>query len=619
MISRDLRTHLTAIAGISLLVLVLLGPINPFGEVWGGHVSDVVNQVNLLEWQAEQAKNLHLAPTKTEALLYPDGGTVLLADALGSTLVVPAVWAFGPMFAYNLLIFLDLVFGCWAMFWLVRKFTGDPWSAFLAGVIFGLSPLTLGHVNNGVTESLQTGWLPLFVGAAWMLFQDAREPESRAVTARRIAFFVVVWWAATVASHWYYGIYGAGMLTALTVAYANRPERVDAWKRLAYGCGIMMFAILPVAWRFLILGHGDGLLTREVGPTEIFMAWFNSADLKHFFSAREPIAEGFLHLAYLGLLVPLLAIVGLYRSENRRTIAGWVGGAAIFGVLAMGPYLVINSETFLGSGGKVALPYFYLEKIVPFLSSLSFPYRVFILAHLCLAVAIGIGLAGLWRTSKLRGLIFTGIAIAVLAETALVSGAPIPMFRQPIDAPAPIRALAAEPGEFAVFDLPIRSRIDILNNYVTNQIFHNRPILYSNFQTSYPFTRSIANNSLVTNALALIDGVTPETDATIHGDLGRVEQASQLLKCLESGVCPESIVAATRIDLGVLSEKNITRFVLHMDLASDARKLTSACEKLFGPPVSTGENVAVFALTTPFAPGILPDSPPAVIPSADEL
>ncbi len=199
---RGLKLHLAVLAAYVAVVLCVLGPLHPGQQVWGGGTNDVVNYLGNLVWQAREAAGGSPVSRHSTMLLFPDGGAIWPPDLLGGTLILPVVWLAGPLWAYNLLVLADLVFACWAMFWLARRLSGgDLGVALLCGAVYGLAPVTLGHVNNGIIEQLAAGWLPLFVGALHRLADDAAAPAGRKATALAVLAAAAAWWAASVSSH----------------------------------------------------------------------------------------------------------------------------------------------------------------------------------------------------------------------------------------------------------------------------------------------------------------------------------------------------------------------------------------------------------------------------------
>jgi len=605
------RSHLLATGLYSLIAMGFLGPLSPTREVWGGRVSDVFNHLHILHWQAQAARSGRIFPVYDELLHHPVGGTLFLADPIGNTAMVPLAWIAGPMFAANILVLLNLVFACWAMFFLVRRLTGDAWAAFPAGLVFGLSPLSLGHAHNGVWELLQTGWIPLFVGcllATFTLASRAADEAQRPPPRQWIGWLLAAaaaWFAAALASHWYYGMY-AGLLFGLLVLVHGAGRR--RWRVWAYaGAVLAVTAVLvaPIIWLFIQSTHSEISLTRGLAPGE--WAAFKVADPAFFFRPRPPEIETFLHLTYPSATVVLAVAAGVALGIRRMPIVAWLAAAAFFGALSLGPSLVWNGETVsLGPLDRL-LPHHLFAATVPVYESMEFPYRLFVMVHLCLAIALGHGLAGPWRARiPVRLAVFILCSVYV-AEIAVNSGAPFPMSRQAIEPVGPAEELREAPGDFAIFDLPLRFDLPTRHRYVIEQLFHGRPILYSNFPTApFPFTAAMARDSLATNVFRLADGSRTPRESPWSGTLapfspGRAqEQAWELHDCLLGAQdCDPGALAELDADLSRMSEHRITHFVIHTDLLRPRSRIPELCELLFGPCRWRTERTAVHVLDDP--------------------
>ena len=605
--------HAGALAAYAALAVVLLGPLDMSSEIWGNNTTDVYTKLNLRAWQASEAARGTPLPLHTDHLLYPDGSPLFMADPVGGVLVTPVVWVLGPMVGYNVLLLGNLVFGCWSMFWLVGRLQGgtrDRWAALLAGAIYGLCPLALGHINNGVTEIQQIGWLPLFVGALLALYDDARAPAGLRRAALLSLAAAAAWWFASVASHWYFGMFASGLFVLLLVTLAAHARDRHVILRLLarFAAAGIMFTVLvlPVVLVFLGSVEEAGLTRGLEGENANRMRF--RADLAFLFASRapeNPDVEVYLHLAYLGFAAPLLALVGLWRAGVRRAVAACLLAAAFFALLSFGPDLMVHNHNTNSALVQAVMPYTLLSTVVPFFGSMDFPYRFFLLVHLFVALAVGLSLSGLVPRLKLRVPLYLGAMGVVLLEVALLSGVPWPMARQPISAPKAVADLARVDGQFAVFDLPVRFDLEVLNRYTVNQVFHRRPIVYCNFPTArYPLARSLAHGSIVTNALAVAsDPGRTGPGASFFQDrmekeLKLRQDATSVLRCLlDPGTpCEGRLLRALGQDLRRLHRQGITRFVVHYELLGRASRVRRTCAALFGPPASRDAAVSVHLL-----------------------
>ncbi|MCZ7581825.1 MAG: hypothetical protein M5R36_00030 [Deltaproteobacteria bacterium] len=221
---RAVLLHLAVIAAYAAGVVALLGPI-PFDRAVWGSQSDVGDHFYLMTWQARETARGNPFPVENRELQFPDSGAIWLVDPVGGLFATPFYWLLGAPAAYNIMVAADLVFACWAMFWLVRRRTGDLAAAIASGWLFGVSPFMLANVHNGLTESLQAGWLPIFLGALLTLLDRAEEDAPWKRFILPAVATAAAWWIVTISGHWYHGIY-AGVLFGLVTAtrLARRPH-----------------------------------------------------------------------------------------------------------------------------------------------------------------------------------------------------------------------------------------------------------------------------------------------------------------------------------------------------------------------------------------------------------
>lgn len=588
------RDHLLALAAFAVLTLLALGPIHPTQQVWGGATDDLFEHVQLLWWQADQAAQGHLFPLFTRDLAYPDGGKMFLPDPIGGTLAIPFVWLAGTTLAYNLLVWANLVFACWAMFWLVRRRSGDAWAALFAGILYGLSPVLLGNLHNGITETMQAGWLPLFAGALLTLLDRAREPFDRRRLLTAIFLTGLSWWAVAL-GQWYYGIY-ACLLFGLLVPVKARLH-LSSW--LAAAGALLVFAalIFPIAFIFYRSFGGGGSLfylgsmDYYLQQTPLLLA--HSADVAHLFSARPPF-EHYLHLGFVGFVTPALLLWGVVRK--RWAVVGWLAAGLFFIILALGPKLGWNGELVTIGGAQILLPYYLLYKIVPFFKEMRLPYRFFVMVHLCLAMGVGMGLAG-WRADRRwRGLVYVALVALFGLETALLSGAFVPAARQSTAVPPLVAMLTEQPDEFAVFDLPFSFAPQARGMYLVGQTVHHRPLVYG--IQGRDFSPTLAD-SLTANLLYIASW---EHTSVSRGHFNQFrgmhfQSARDLLPCLLGRPgCEFHGESMLRDDLRKLHEMKITRFVLYRNLLTAESDLPKLCRALFGAPEVEDGRTALFVL-----------------------
>ncbi len=192
---------------------------------------------------------------------------------------------------------------------------------------------------------------------------------------------------------------------------------------------------------------------------------FYSPDLKALFD------EDMVVVVYLGW--GLLALAAAGASQAR----GWIAGAALAWVLALGPFLYVGGQyLMIGEDRFIPLPFLALYDVVPALSRVSHPYRFVVGAALGLAIAAGRGIGRLPERWQARAALAAGLLCG--AEYLFLSPAPWPI---PVSDARPLLStswLAAAPLPGAVLDLPVSLAVLDRSRYDQEQVWHGRPIPY---------------------------------------------------------------------------------------------------------------------------------------------
>src|SRR5207248_7540824 len=119
---------------------------------------------------------------------------------------------------------------------------------------------------------------------------------------------------------------------------------------------------------------------------------------------------------YPGFAILAMAIVGAIGARTRRRI--WIAIAAVFAVLALGPFLQVNGHagrlfTYAQSHFSVPLPYLLFNKI-PILNGARNPGRFGVMTALSLDVLAALGIVVLAR-GRLR--VEVALSLALIAIT----------------------------------------------------------------------------------------------------------------------------------------------------------------------------------------------------------
>ena len=124
-------------------------------------------------WWVGEALSRGEWPISAQELVYPQGGSLYFIDTMQALFSFPLQLLFGPVFAYNFVIILQISFCGFSAWLLARRLTGDHYAAIGALIIYQFSPHLLGQAYNGISETLCAGWFPLTL---WALFRLLDRP-----------------------------------------------------------------------------------------------------------------------------------------------------------------------------------------------------------------------------------------------------------------------------------------------------------------------------------------------------------------------------------------------------------------------------------------------------------
>jgi len=464
------RSPAWALLGYVALTLVLtypiaLRPTELARDVGAG--ADAYIFVWNIWWLDHALLDLHTNPYVTDFIFYPDGTNLALhtfpltGSLLGAVLSHLASGLDGLLVGYNLVVLVSFVLTGLGTFLLVRRLTGSPWAAFIAGIAFAFTHYRFS--NTVRLHCLETGVLAF---SAWALVGFVQE--------KRVRWGVLVGLTSAAlfyASKEYFVQLLIGILLAFVYLSIRDPRgiwtrRLIAPKVIAAG----VFILLSLPLLLALWGHGLGVSTRAASDATVF-----SADLLDFlvpnprhpvFGSWSEVLERQMHggVAGFGLAVPLVAVVlavwAVVTGDRRRTWP-WAGLGIVFYLLSLGPVVRL-------AGYETAIPSLQrgLTALVPWLEISRTPMRFVVPMELAVAVLAGFALAPTPAGSARRR-----AATAVVGALLVFETLSIPLSTTRVAVHPYYAALAARPAEGAVLELPPRDRVALLH-----QTVHGRKI-----------------------------------------------------------------------------------------------------------------------------------------------
>jgi hypothetical protein len=522
-----------SVAGIYTLVAAAYAwpLLRHFGHRLAGNGYDMY-VFQWANWWIARALSQGQSPYHTTMIFYPQGVNLhFLSFSWLNTLVWWLLRAIvGNAAAYNFTVWWSWPLTGVGAYLLAREATGDRRAAFLAGLVYAFYPYHFAQRNHLNLLSVQ--WIPL---SLLFLMRTVRRGRVRDGLLAGLFF------ACSGLSGWHL-LTLSGMLGGLWLLYAWLTERRE-WPRanrrallaLVVTLGLLTGPFLaPLAWeQFVSPVRQDPYLGKE-GETQTDLIAYVLPNLYHPLWGRlaAPVHQRFLrnkdHAVALGYAPLALAAYGLLRWRvGKRQTRFWLLGLLIFGLLALGPFPRVNGIAYPAT----PLPYRLVGWILP-VRSLRNPERFNIIVGLCLALAAGVGVSSLLRRLTKRR---AGIVAIILSALVLLEYWAWPFPTTKLNMPDFYHRLAAEPGDFAIVDIPITN--DLSKLYMYYQTVHGKPTVTGHVsrppQGAYDFITSTA-----------------------------------MLNALWKTRCPP---ANRRLsdDLGELAEDGIEYIIVHSDLMQD--------------------------------------------------
>ncbi len=489
------RLRPLAVAGFYLIVAVIAldALVANFGTAMPGIVaiqaSDQIQPSEFdiflwdLWWVRRAVLDLHVSPLYTNHLVYPftsplAGHTLAL---LWGILSAPFQPVLGLIATYNGLIVSSFVAAGTFTYLFVRRHVRHESVAALAGLIFAFTPAMVHRASVGHVDKLSIFWLPLVL-LVW----------DKVVETRRWTWAAVL--GLCLYLSWLTDFQQTMWALLLLVPYALytmvRPQSHRATEPLkALRASVPLWLILLVFAAFLVPTL-FAPLPQLLEANRLSYPPARLEDTVYFgFPLRNLLAPGDNGDFSIGVLLPLLALVAipLVGRDRRRWL--WLGIAIACFLLALGPYVDVGSA-------RVPLPYALVHAALG--NQYRTPMRFATPGVLALAMLVALTLDRLIsnfqpptsnlqsQTSNLKlQTLKSRLHLALIAALALLFVLdyrllePFPITHMP-DYQA-YRDIAAEPGEFAVLDIPIGVRTgfaivgrgEYLQYY---QPIHQRPI-----------------------------------------------------------------------------------------------------------------------------------------------
>lgn len=370
-------------------VAAVLGVIVVFGHVWRSGPTEFLpspdmhptvamlihGEQSFLVWQTQ--RNARALLTRPWAF-FDTGHCHPTPDALAHTgplfsmgvlAILPTLLGANPVLTFNLVLVGMALLSVWAMYWVVREWTGQPVAGLIAGILYAFHPVLMRNVVHPHIQDTTWILIGLVFATRWL----ARGRWSDAIG---LAISLVLQLGAS-----FYSLLGAGLVCLPFAGWSA--TQIKQPRRSALQLGVVVGMVLAAS-AFLFLPY---LGASERGELrEISQAFFAPFPL---YAPGEKLFFGWLCLGFalIGLLAPA-RFLPRPREVVRAPRALWALGVLLVVLVAAGPMLPNAPSVDLWAA---------LARLVPGMDRVRTPISVVIGAHLGLCILAGYGAAALIR------------------------------------------------------------------------------------------------------------------------------------------------------------------------------------------------------------------------------
>ncbi len=432
-VGRQAKPYAISFALYLIIALLLFLPTigNVYRSVPGNSADIYQNMWNL--WWIKYALSMHMGVYSTTKLLFWPVGYNLVYQTLTPIqgFVSLPFQGISLPFAYNVLFFLGFAVSGIFAFLLIEYITKNRYAAFLGGFFFTFSAFHIA-MEFYHSDMFYIGLTPLFT---YFLLRsidgDTRRRYAFAFLAG-ISFSFIVF-----ADEFEEGIMALLLFFAVMLYYLASKERRGMILRRSFAVSLLLIILGAFAtgfWGYLpllrVLGSGSELNTALHGDTisnnigwssnlfsffvpnyYFYNMGFHAGPLNLFYGADD-------RTSYIGYTLLLLSAYGAYRYFKRAR--PWIVLAAVFFLLALGPYVKVGSAL-------TRLPGVYLVyHHIPYLKVIREPARFNIIVTMAMAVLGGLGVKSIierFRDRKIK--VYALSAVLCLLFIAESFGLPV--------------------------------------------------------------------------------------------------------------------------------------------------------------------------------------------------
>ena len=407
-----------------------------------------------------QPLNLFEAP-----ILHPERHTLAFSEHMFVPAVMgaPLLWAgVSPVMVYNLLIIAGLALSGWAMYLLMRRWTGSESAGLIAGLAYAFNAHVLTRFVH--LQAHHVEFFPLMLYAFDRVLTDRR---------RRDAWLLAAAFVLQSLCSNYLLVFMTYALVVCALVRWRECLHPGVLKELAIAGAISAIALAPFLWPYYEVSRDQGLVRQVSDVTQYNAGWRDylaTGGRLHFAWWSRPFYEGRTAL-FPGFTVLILSAIALFR---------YVGGLAPNVTSRVRMALAIGVLGVALSFGTDLPGYSVLHQYLPLMSGLRNVARWGWLALAAAAILAGFGVAalekraGTWR--------YAAIAIALLVTIEAIR---TPVGFTPVYEIPRIYDRFATAADAVVAEFPFYSGASVSLNgpYVLANTRYFKPLLngYSSF------------------------------------------------------------------------------------------------------------------------------------------
>jgi hypothetical protein len=394
-----------------------------YAGTWMGHFNtrffadqgDGFQNVWNMWWINYAVVHLHQLPWHTFMLHYPYG-TTLLGQTMNPFngfvgIFLMHVLHLSLVQSFNTMIIFSFAFGGVTAFWLCYYFTKKYIPSLIGGFLYTFSSYHFAHAI-GHMQLVSLEWIPLFILLWWKLLKN---PRYRTAIGAAIVLLLVLF------CDYYYFLYSLGAAALILVYLWHKKELAPIKENYRAYLSFIILSLIIVAPLPLALlrsnsrdplqgAHDARLFSTDILTPIIDGGFWHFAWLTHRYwhNVKAYIAES---SVYFGVSTIVLIIIAVWkRAKIHRDIVFWLVLGAIFGIISMGPRLMILGYSI----NHAPMPYALLEILLPTLKLSGDPDRFIAMSFLAASVIVAMVLARL-DLSQRKGQLLIGLFFVVLA------------------------------------------------------------------------------------------------------------------------------------------------------------------------------------------------------------